>query len=143
MNLTHLHETKPLAVRSRHQRSSIKNVLLKNFSKFLRTPFSQNTSGRLLLDSFFKNRNVQQYFHVLGERIKICEISCGSMQQSLFSTYVQKIFVMQITEYQVTTYLTNKLNIAYWCVHNLKEIHFYQQKAAIQIKHNLNNFPKT
>ena len=118
----HLHETKPWAIRSSHQRCSVKNVFLKisqnaqentcarvsflNFAKFLRTPFSQNTFGRLLLDSFFKNRNVSQYFPVLGERIKICEICeifCVSMQQSFFSTYVEKIFDMQITEYQLRT----------------------------------------
>ena len=44
--------------RSSHQRCSVKKGVLRNFAKFakfLRTPFSQNTSARLLLNKQKKN----------------------------------------------------------------------------------------
>ena len=68
-----------IAFRFSHQKYSMKNVLrpaalLKkrlwercfpvNFAKFLRTPFLQNTSGRLLLKIFCVSRKILYFYHI-------------------------------------------------------------------------------
>ena len=65
--------------RNSHQRYSLKKCVLKNFAKFLRTPFLQNTSEQLLF-SFISSDNLltgQQKIDLcyIKSSFQICQLS--------------------------------------------------------------------
>ena len=67
------------SVRSSHHRYSLKKDVLKNFAKFLRTPFLQNTSKQLFLSfikfRWFINRSAKDWYVLHKSSFQIYQLN--------------------------------------------------------------------
>ena len=93
------HEANVLTYRSSHQRCSIKRGVLRNFTKFtgkhlkfvkfLRPPFLQNTSGRLLLDleNLLINFSHNPSYYLL-QKTKFCTKDIRSLRAIIVNAHM-------------------------------------------------------